>query len=173
MELTVADTALLAALQNGLPLEPKPYAALGRSVGMTEAEVLDRLAALQAQGTIQRMGVIVKHRALGYRANAMVVWDIPDSQVAETGRAFSTYPFVTLCYRRPRRLPEWPYNLFCMIHGRSRQVVEEQIGRLRSECGLEAIPHAVLFSRRAFKQRGQRFLSTGTAATAMTGDSRG
>jgi DNA-binding Lrp family transcriptional regulator len=149
--------ALLAALEEGLPLVPRPYAEIGARVGMDEAEVIAHLAEWLASGTIKRLGVVVRHRRLGYVANAMVVWDVPDDQVSEVGRHMSACEGVTLCYRRPRRGKDWPYNLFCMIHGKDRAKVLEQTERLAVACGLEEVPRAVLFSRRCFKQRGARY----------------
>jgi DNA-binding Lrp family transcriptional regulator len=145
---------LLAALQEGLPLVSRPYAELGRRAGLSEAEVIERIGRWTEAGVIKRFGVIVRHRTLGYRANAMVVWDVPDPRVGDIGRRMGGFPFVTLCYRRPRRGADWPYNLFCMIHGRDRATVEEQVEQLAAACGLADVPRAALFSRRCFKQRG-------------------
>ena len=155
------DRALLAALEPGLPLVPRPYAALGKALAMDEAEVRRRLARLQAEGTVSRFGVVVRHHELGYRANCMVVWDVPDAAVAEAGRDLAELPFVTLCYRRPRRPPLWPYNLFCMIHGRDRDEVERQVVQAAETCGLTEVPRAQLFSTRRFKQRGARYRAAG------------
>ena len=130
---------------------------------MSEEEVLARLRSLQGCGTISRFGAVVRHRALGYRANAMVVWDVADDQVREAGQALAALPFVTLCYRRPRRLPVWPYNLFCMIHGRDRGAVRDQVQEAAVLCGLSDVPRDVLFSRRAFKQHGARYGAAGPA----------
>lgn len=154
MELTLQDKQLITAIGKGLPLVPDPYAELGRQVGMTEPEVIQALTRLSEAGLIKRMGIVVRHHELGYRSNAMVVWDIPDDQVAEVGRRFSSFDFVTLCYQRPRRLPEWPYNLFCMVHGRARDRVLEQVEQLAEALGLENVSREVLFSARRFKQRG-------------------
>lgn len=154
MELSDADRRLVAAIQTGLPISPRPYEQIGRAAGMSEEDVIRRLAELLDSGVIRRLGVVVRHHELGYCANAMVVWDVPDVEVGAVGRRMADSPCVTLCYRRPRRPPAWTYNLFCMIHGRDRAAVEEQIGRLAAELGLEDIPRAVLFSRRRFKQRG-------------------
>lgn len=159
------DRRLLAAIEDGLPLTPQPYAAVARRLGWGEADVLARLCRLRAEGVISRFGLVVRHHELGYRANAMAVWDVPDAQVDDVGRRLAAYDFVTLCYRRPRRLPQWPYNLFCMVHGRDRATVREQIARLNAEQRLAAHPHDVLFSRRRFKQRGARY-SIGTEAPA-------
>jgi len=156
------EQRLIAAMQDGLPLVSRPYAAIAARVGMSEAEVRGCLRRWLRDGTIRRMGVIVRHHELGYRANAMVVWDIPDADVRDVGRRMSELDFVTLCYRRPRRLPDWPYNLFCMIHGRDRKVVRRHIAALIKTCGLDDVPHEVLFSRRRFKQQGARCFEAGS-----------
>lgn len=151
------DRLLLAAMQDGLPLVPRPYQALGERVGMTEDEVLRRLTALNDAGVIKRLGLIVRHHELGYAANAMAVWDVADDEIDAVGRRVGKIDFVTLCYRRPRRLPDWPYNFFCMIHGRDPAVVLEQVEAVTRIAGLADRPSAVLFSRRRFKQRGAFF----------------
>ncbi len=163
MRIDDTDRRLLAAIEDGLPLAPRPYAAVAQRLGLGEADVLTRLRRLRADGIVSRFGVIVRHHELGYRANAMAVWDLPDGQVDDVGRRLAGHDFVTLCYRRPRRLPLWPYNLFCMVHGRDRDTVREQIARLNAEHGLDTHPHDVLFSRRRFKQRGARYSMRGAA----------
>jgi DNA-binding Lrp family transcriptional regulator len=154
MELSPHDLRLIEALKGGLPLTPRPYAAVGAALGMAEDAVIARIRRLTETGVFRRFGVIVRHRELGYRANAMVVWDVPDPTVDAVGRAMAQYGFVTLCYRRPRRPPDWPYNLYCMIHGTERDAVLDQAATLARELGLEDVPHRVLFSGRRFKQRG-------------------
>ncbi|MGE5027117.1 MAG: Lrp/AsnC family transcriptional regulator [Betaproteobacteria bacterium] len=154
-----SETALIGAIQQGLPLVPRPYAEIGAGINLTESEVIAGLAHLQEQGIIKRMGVVVRHHELGYRANAMVVWDIPDERVSELGHCVGKFDFVTLCYRRPRRLPAWRYNLFTMIHGQDRDEVLSLVARLKELCGLQDIVHEVLFSRRRFKQCGARYVA--------------
>jgi DNA-binding Lrp family transcriptional regulator len=158
MELNERDRRLVAAIQDGLPLAPRPYAVIGERLGLGEAEVIAGLRRLIDHGVIKRFGVIVRHRELGYRANAMVVWDVADARVGDAGRMLAALPFVTLCYRRPRRLPVWPYNLFCMIHGRDRATVETLVDQASAAAALAGLPRAVLFSRRCFKQRGARYV---------------
>lgn len=148
------DRALAAALAGGLPLARRPYAAIGADLGLTEDEVIARTRRLIEVGVIKRFGLVVRHRSLGYVANAMVVWDVPDAEVGAAARRLAAAPDVTLCYRRPRRLPVWPYNLFCMVHGRDRAEVRARIEALARECGLEGVPRALLFSRRCFRQAG-------------------
>ncbi|GAB4346179.1 MAG: Lrp/AsnC family transcriptional regulator [Gammaproteobacteria bacterium] len=152
------DRRLIAAIQGGLPLVAEPYRAVAEEIGISEQEVLDRLRALRDEGIIKRMGVVVRHHELGYRANAMVVWDVPDDRVSALGECMGKFDFVTLCYRRRRYLPEWPYNLYCMIHGSDRAQVLAHVAQLVEQCDLGDISHEVLFSRRRFKQNGARYL---------------
>ena len=151
------DLELVRVIQNGLPLVSHPYARIAEELGISENEVMARLRRLLESGDMRRLGVVVRHRELGYRANAMVVWDVPDERVTEIGRLIGRQPCVTLCYRRPRRPGRWRYNLFCMIHGRSREAVLRNLDSMVEACGLEWIERDVLFSLRRFKQRGARY----------------
>ena len=150
------EQRLIAALQPGLELVSRPFARLGERVGMSESEVLRRIAGWIEEGLIKRFGVVVRHQELGYRANAMVVFDAPDHDVDRIGRQLAAEASVTLCYRRKRGLPHWPYNLFCMVHGRSREEVQPVIEHLSRLAGL---PAQTLFSTRRFKQCGARYFA--------------
>jgi DNA-binding Lrp family transcriptional regulator len=156
-ELERADYALAAALEGGITLSPRPYAVLAARLGASEDAILARLARLLKLGVIRRFGVVVRHRELGYAANAMVVWDVPDDAVSEIGRLLARENAVTLCYRRPRRLPDWRYNLFSMVHGQDRQDVLVEVERMRDALGLQHFACQPLFSRRRFKQCGARY----------------
>jgi DNA-binding Lrp family transcriptional regulator len=169
MELTDTDLRLIETLQQGLPLAHRPWAVIGAQLGIGEIDVLARVDRLVRSGIVKRLGVVVRHHELGYRANAMTVWDIPDGDVARAAARMLEDPSVTLCYRRPRHLPAWPYNLFCMIHGRRREDVLARIEALKEHCGLRDTPHAVLFSRRRFKQCGARYLLTDAGRGARAG----
>ena len=159
MELSAADRRLLAALEGGLPLAPRPYGAVGEAAGMSEEEVLARLARLQEDGLVKRLGLIVRHHEIGYRASAMVVWKVPEDEADRLGAAMAACPGVTLCYRRRASPPQWPYNLYCMIHGRARPAVLDRIEAIAATLDLAACPRAVLFSIRRFKQRGARYFA--------------
>lgn len=148
---------LIEAIQGGLPLVPRPYQAIAERIGTSEAAVIAQLGDMLRRGVIKRLGVVVRHHELGYRANAMVVWDVPDEAIDRIGRLLGDQDCVTLCYRRPRRLPDWRYNLFCMVHGQDRGEVLACIARMTDTLGLDAIPHEVLFSGRRFRQRGARY----------------
>ncbi len=151
------ERTLVATLADGIPLEPEPYAALGRACGLDAAAVLALLRDWLGCGMVRRIGTVVRHWQLGFRANAMTVWDVPDEIVWEAGARLAAQAGVTLCYRRERRPPHWPYNLFCMVHGRLRRPVLDLIERLTQSAGLERFPREVLFSRRCFLQRGARY----------------
>ena len=156
-----AERRLIAALQPGLEFVPRPFARLAAKAAMSESEVLAHLAAWLAEGLVKRFGVVVRHRELGYTANAMVAFDVPDAEVGAVGARLAAEPGVTLCYRRRRHLPEWSGNLFCMVHGRSRADVEPVIERL---CRVAGHRCEVLFSTRRFKQRGAHYFDAREAA---------
>jgi len=163
------DQALIHALQSGLPLVRQPYAQLAQQLGWTAAQVVERIAAWLDTGLIKRFGVVVRHHELGFTANAMVVHNIPDALVSQLGQQIGQHPGVTLCYRRPRVGTQWPYNLFCMLHGRERAEVERQIDQLRSTHGLQQYPHEVLFSRTRYKQQGAHY-ADGAPAPALVAE---
>ena len=151
------EQKLIEAISVGLPFVSRPYKSLAIELGCTESDIISGIDNLISCGDIKRFGIVVRHRELGYQANGMVVWDIPDDKIRELGQRIGRFEFVTLCYQRPRHLPDWPYNLFSMVHGRCRKEVIEQVEELARSCELEEIPHKILFSNRCFKQRGARY----------------
>ena len=150
------DRALVKATQGGLPLVPRPYEQVAREMGVSQEEVLAGLRRMLADGRIRRIGAVPNHYALGYSANAMSVWDVADEAVDELGRRVGALPFVTHCYRRPRRLPEWPYNLFAMVHGASRIDTAFKIETIRTALGVSVRASDVLYSTRILKKTGLR-----------------
>lgn len=149
--------ALRRLLETGLPLTSRPFRALAEQIEASEAQVLQQMRIWHERGLFRRVGLVVNHRALGFCANAMLVLDVPDALVDEVGRRLGQAPGINLCYQRPRRLPQWQYNLFCMIHGRQRDRVEGQVQALLEEHLLDDLPHQLLFSTHLFKQCGARF----------------
>lgn len=158
MVLTDSDRAILQMLSEGLPLVESPFDALARRQNMTEAAVIDRISTLLGARVITRLGVIVRHRALGYGANAMVVWNLPDAAIEAAGRALSQVAGVTLCYQRQTVPGIWPFGLYSMIHGRSRPEALQVLDRAAALPELQAVPNRVLFSTRCFKQTGARIV---------------
>lgn len=156
LTLDADDRRLIIATQGGLPLLPHPYHALGEQLGMSAEAVMARLSRLLEAGIIRRIAVVPNHYALGYRANGMSVWDVSDECVDALGEAVGRLPGVTHCYRRPRALPLWPYNLFAMVHGRSRNEVEAQVKEIADLLGSACRAHDVLYSSRVLKKTGLR-----------------
>jgi DNA-binding Lrp family transcriptional regulator len=150
------DRQIISATQAGLPLTPMPYHALAETIGVKEDELTARLRRLVDDGAIRRIGAIPNHYALGVTANGMSVWDVDDEVVAEIGAEIGALEFVTHCYERPRHLPLWPYNLFAMVHGRTRDEVRRKVTEIRLLIGPALRGHDVLFSTRILKKTGLR-----------------
>ena len=156
MALDDFDRALMAATQGGLPLVPRPYDAVGQQLGVSGQQVRERLAQMLESGLIRRIGAVPNHYRLGFTANGMSVWDVDDALVDQLGERIGQLPGVSHCYRRPRRLPTWPYNLFAMLHGRTRAEVEQQAVQLRELLGTACRGHDILYSTAILKKTGVR-----------------
>jgi DNA-binding Lrp family transcriptional regulator len=156
MALNEFDRELIAATQTGLPLVARPYEAVGAMLGVSGEVVRERLAQLLAQGLIRRIGAVPNHYRLGWVANGMTVWNVADARVDELGEQVGALPGVSHCYRRPRELPLWPYNLFAMVHGRSRDEVEQQAREIRALLGEACAGGEILYSSAILKKAGLR-----------------
>ena len=154
--LDAIDRRLIRAVQAGLPLCREPYRALAAELGLDAGEVMARLKRMLARGIIRRIGAVPNHYRLGVVANGMTVWDVDDADIERVGAMVGALPFVTHCYRRPRHLPLWPYNLFAMVHGRSRAEVTEKVGEIVQVVGNAGRAHDVLYSTRILKKTGLR-----------------
>jgi DNA-binding Lrp family transcriptional regulator len=150
------DRRLIVATQAGLPLVPRPYDALAATLDIPANEVQARLAALLASGVIRRIGAVPNHYALGYRFNGMTVWDVDDQQIDGLGVQVGALPFVTHCYRRPRKLPDWPYNLFAMVHCKNSEMAAMYVAEIAALLGTACHGHETLFSSRILKKTGLR-----------------
>lgn len=150
------DRALIVATQAGLPLVPDPWGAVGKPLGLDGNEVRARMQRMQDSGVIRRVAAVPNHYRLGYVANGMTVWDVDDAHIQRLGREVAAITGVSHCYRRPRHLPEWPYNLFVMLHGRSQAEVESQAEALRELLGDACRDHRILYSSRILKKTGLR-----------------
>jgi siroheme decarboxylase len=150
------DRRLVRATQGGLPLVAEPYAEIARQLGCAASDVIDRLQRLLDVGVIRRIGAVPNHYAIGYAANGMSVWDVDDASVDELGAQVGALPFVTHCYRRPRCPPDWPYNLFAMLHGASRDEVRALADEIARLLGPRFRRRDILFSTRILKKTGLR-----------------
>jgi DNA-binding Lrp family transcriptional regulator len=156
MTLDETDLAIMHATQAGLPLVPEPYQHLAEQLGLTSETVMTRMKAMQEQGIIRRIGAVPNHYKLGYHFNGMTVWNVADEIIDELGQKVGQLEFVSHCYHRPRHLPEWPYNLFAMVHGKTREDVDQQIQQIAHLLGDANQGCDVLYSTKILKKTGFR-----------------
>ncbi len=154
--LDATDRRLIRATQAGLPLTPRPFHDIAQQLGIPDLEVMRRIQRMLDIGVIRRIGAVPNHYRLGYVANGMSVWDVADERIAELGREVGALPFVSHCYERPRHPPMWPYNLFAMVHARSRTEIEQQVARIGELLGAASRGHDVLYSTAILKKTGLR-----------------
>lgn len=150
------DRQIIVATQSGLPRVARPYHAIAARIGVAAEEVIRRMQRMLENGIIRRIGAVPNHYALGYKANGMSVWDVPDERVHELGEKVGALDFVSHCYHRPRHPPAWPYNLFAMVHGRDRDEVEAKVRAIADLLGTADRGHTVLYSTRILKKTGLR-----------------
>ena len=150
------DRAIIKATQAGLPLTPQPYHDIAGQLGIDADDLMARMQHMLEQGIIRRIGLVPNHYAIGYRANGMTVWDVPDESIQRVGQRIGELEFVSHCYHRPRHLPEWPYNLFAMDHGRSRDEVSDKVETIAALLGDADRGHEILYSSRILKKTGLR-----------------
>ncbi len=150
------DRAIIAATQEGLPLVSRPYDEIARLTGIPAPEIIERMRRMQGRGVIRRIAAVPNHYALGLGANGMTVWDVDDDCIARLGPDVGRLDFVTHCYRRPRVMPEWPYNLFAMVHGQDRHEVSEKAERIAVLLGPASRGHDIIYSTRILKKTGFR-----------------
>ena len=154
------DRRLVAATQAGLPLVPRPYDAVGAQLGVSGAVVRERFEGMLREGLVRRIGAVPNHYRLGYTANGMTVWDVDDARVDELGAQVGALGFVSHCYRRPRALPVWPYNLFAMVHGHHRHEVERCARQINDLLAGACRAQDILYSSRILKKTGLRLPQT-------------
>ncbi|WP_170575111.1 siroheme decarboxylase subunit beta [Ruegeria atlantica] len=155
------DREIIEALQGGLPLVSAPYAQVAKTLGLDEDALLYRLAELKSRGVIRRIAAAPNHYKLGMTSNGMTVWDVDDARITELGAQIGALPFVTHCYERPRALPDWPYNLFAMVHGSDRDEVEEKRAEIAAILGDACRAKDILYSTRILKKTGLRLKTKG------------
>lgn len=161
MTIDATDRKIIEVTQTGLPLSPTPYADLGAILGLGEDEIMQRITAMKESGVIRRIAAAPNHYKLGMTANGMSVWDVADDQLTALGQKIGALPYVTHCYERPRALPEWPYNLFAMIHGETSDEVEEKRAEIAGILGNALRQKDILYSTRILKKTGLRLRKKG------------
>ena len=150
------DRKIIIATQSGLPLVKNPYAVIADKLGVESTLVKQRMQVMLEQSKIRRIGAVPNHYKLGYKANAMSVWDVSDDKINDLGQQLGALSFVSHCYERPRFLPEWPYNLFAMVHGKSKDEVAEKVQQIVSLLGSDCSAYELLYSKQILKKTGLR-----------------
>ena len=150
------DRAIIAATQGGLPLKLRPYDAVGDVVGLSGNEVQARILTMLDSGVMRRIGVVPNHYKLGFNANGMTVWDINDEHISELGQKVGALEFVSHCYHRPRHIPHWPYNMFAMVHGKTREEVKSHAKEISAILGNNVNASDIIYSKRILKKTGLR-----------------
>ncbi|MEG6615470.1 Lrp/AsnC family transcriptional regulator [Peptococcaceae bacterium 1198_IL3148] len=152
--ITKLEKTIIRELQAGLPLVPRPFAELGAKVGLTEEQTLAKVNELIDKGYMRRIGAALRHRQVGYVANAMIVWLVPDERVDEVGNEFAHRPEVTHCYQR-KKLPQWPYNFYTMIHSQSKDECYNIAADMAKSVGID--DYQLLFSTKELKKSSMRY----------------
>ncbi len=156
MKLDSIDRKIIQQTQAGLPLSPQPYQDIAKTINIQAEQVMQRILAMQKNGVIRRIAAVPNHYRLGYRYNGMTVWDIDDQYIDEMGAQIGQLDFVSHCYHRPRHLPDWPFNLFAMVHSKTEQGIKTQINEISRILGSYSRGHDVLYSTRILKKTGLR-----------------
>lgn len=156
MQFDELDMALVLNTQGGMPLVSRPYLELADKLNTTEEEILRRLKIMKDLGFVRKIAATPNHYKIGYVANAMTVWDVPDESIEEVGNYFKSLGFISHCYIRPRRLPDWPYNLFAMVHGHSKEEVNQVVAKLQEEMRGLYKDMTLLYSTKILKKTGIR-----------------
>lgn len=154
MNLDELDKKIINALSGDLSDSKEPYRDIAAQLDISEAELLERIRRYREKGLLRRFGAMIAHRVAGVDANGMIVWDVPEGRIEQIGRKLASAPEITHCYARPRS-PRWPYNLYTMVHGRTRAFCEEVAERLSGEVGIER--YKLVFSTREFKKTSPRY----------------
>lgn len=147
--LTKLEKTIIRELQAGLPLVSRPFAELGAKIGLSEDEMLAKVKELQAKGYMRRIGAALRHHRVGYVANAMIVWRIPEDRIEEIGNMFARLPEVTHCYQR-KMWPEWPYNFYTMVHMSTPEECYALAQKMAEKAGLKE--YHLLFSTKELKK---------------------
>jgi DNA-binding Lrp family transcriptional regulator len=155
-KLTELDHRIIKCTERGLPLALRPFAAIASEVGASEEEVISRFRQMKEAGVIRRIAAVPNHYKLGFVSNGMTVWDVDDDKISELGKRVGSLDCVSHCYKRPRHLPDWPYNLFAMVHGRNKSEVQTHAEKILSLLKPSLRSYDILFSSEILKKTGFR-----------------
>jgi len=148
-KLSEEEKRIIKETQFDLPLTERPFKEQAEKLGLSEEELVGKLKQFKEEGFMRRFAGILNHRKAGFKANGMVVWKVPEDRVEEVGRILASYKAVTHCYLRNTN-EYWHYNLFSMVHGKSKEEVEDIVSDMRRETGID--DYYILYSTKEFKK---------------------
>jgi siroheme decarboxylase len=143
------DVAVIRALQGDMAVSPEPYAPAAAAVGIAQEKLLEHLEGMRERGLLRRVAAILFHRRAGFSANGMGVWKVPETQIGEIGPRMAAVRGVSHCYQRPT-YPDWPYSVFTMAHGRSKEECDAVLDSIAQRTGISE--RATLYSSTEFKK---------------------
>lgn len=152
--LDALDKKIIAAMQVEFPLVAEPYKEIAKRIGISEEELLERLSSYRQSGKIRKMGAVLKHREVGFSANALCAWLVPEERIEEVGQIMMRHPAITHCYSRIPQ-PEWPYNFYIMLHAHSREECRTMAAELAQATSLNQ--YTMLFSTKEWKKTSMRY----------------
>lgn len=147
---------IIEETQSGLPVCEKPFEVIAKKLGISEKKLISTLAEMKEKQLIRRIGAVPNHYAIGYTYNLMTVWDINEHDIEKVGKAIGGLDFVSHCYQRPRHLPDWPYNFFAMVHGRSEREAKDKMNEINDLVGKSCRQFSALKSTKILKKTGLR-----------------
>ncbi len=150
------EKKVIAAIQGDMPIVENPFAQIGEEIGIDEATLLGVLEDLVGRGVIRRFGATLRHQKSGFRANAMTAWEVDEARIEEVGEIMASFKEVSHCYRR-NPTPEWKYNLYTMIHGKSVEHCRETAKSMSAKADVET--YAMLFSQRELKKTSMKYFN--------------
>ena len=148
------DINVIRKIQEDLPLVPQPYRAISEELQITEAELMNKIEEFYSKGIIRRFGATLNHRNIGFKANAMVVWQVPDERIKEVSKIMILFPQVSHCYQRPT-FSSWPYNIFTMVHGKTKEECERIIEEIKDSVNINE--YNILYSTHELKKCSMKY----------------
>lgn len=148
------DKKIIKALQGDFPLVAEPYQVLAEQAGVSKELFLKRVKVLEAEQKIRKMGAVLRHREVGFSANVLVAWEVPNDRLDEVAEQMAKNPAVSHCYDR-NTAPDWPYNLYTMVHGHSREECEKIVAKLGEE--VQITKRVMLYSKKEWKKTAMQY----------------
>jgi DNA-binding Lrp family transcriptional regulator len=152
------DIRVIRALQGDLPVASEPYAPAAAELGIAQSTLLDHLGQMQERKLLRRVAAILYHRRAGFSANGMGVWRVPDERILEIGPRMAAFRGISHCYQRPT-YKDWPYSVFTMAHGRSKEECDAILDSIAEECGMGPEDRATLYSSTEYKKIRLRYFT--------------